>query len=426
MTRTLVVEHLARIEGHAGISVELDGREIRHVRFDVIEGMRLFEGLVLGRDASEAPGIVSRICAICSHGHAITALRAIERALDVPVSRQTRRLRELVFHGSAIESHALHAFCLALPDFLGCASVIELARIDPTTVAAALRLKKLGNTIQEVIGGRAVHPVNYVIGGFGRLPSVDELLRLRDNLRSGIEDCASLTGVLTGIKVPMYAEEPVRFAAIVPEPESYFFGDTIRTDDGIVTAVSEYRDFTKERAVPHSTARHSMSERPYMVGALARLAINGHLIDGRAQELWTALGPHPPLRNVVMNDIAQIVELVYSIEHALDIVNGLLDDGLAAEPVVAYTPKPAVAASASEVPRGTLFHEYQIDASGRIAGADVITPTAQNCAHVEEQFRATVRGAGESSDDDLRHRLEIVARAYDPCVSCSVHVIRMQ
>ncbi|MGE5813588.1 MAG: nickel-dependent hydrogenase large subunit, partial [Acidobacteriota bacterium] len=167
MTRTLVVQHLARIEGHAGITVELDGRAIKDVRFDVIEGMRLFEALVVGREASEVPGIVSRICAICSHGHAITALHAIERAFAVPVSEQTRRLRELVFHGSAIESHALHAFCLALPDFVGCASVIELARLDPVTVATALRLKKLGNTVQEVIGGRAVHPVNYMIGGFG-------------------------------------------------------------------------------------------------------------------------------------------------------------------------------------------------------------------------------------------------------------------
>lgn len=426
MTRTLVVEHLARIEGHAGITVRLDGRDIKDVRFDVIEGMRLFEGLVVGRHITEVPGIVSRICAICSHGHSITAFRAIERALGITVSPQTRQLRELVFHGSAIESHALHAFCLAFPDFLGCASVIELARIDPETVTRALRLKKLGNTIQEVIGGRAVHPVNYVIGGFGRLPAVDELLRLRDDLSTGLEDCAALAPMLAKVQVPAYAEDPIRFAAIVPDPGSYFFGETIATGDGGSIKVDDYREFTKERAVPHSTARHSMRERPYMVGALARLAVNGALIDGRARELWGVLGPRPPLRNVIMNDLAQVIELVYSVEHALEIVNSLLDAGIDPEGPVPYTPRATVVASASEVPRGTLFHEYRIDDTGRVTGADVITPTAQNCAHVEQQFGATVRLAGGASDDDLKRRLEIVARAYDPCVSCSVHVIRME
>lgn len=425
MTRTIVVEHLARIEGHAGITVELDGHEIKDVRFDVIEGMRLFEALVVGRDISEVPGLVSRICAICSHGHAITALRAIEGALEIPLSRQTRQLRELAFHGSAIESHALHAFCLALPDLVGCASVIELARHDPTTVAAALRLKKLGNAIQEVIGGRAVHPVNYVIGGFGRLPSVEDLVRLRDALTAGLEDCASLTGLLGKLQVPAYADEPLRFAAIVPAEGSYFFGDTIRVDDGSCTPVASYREFTKERSVPHSTARHSMSEHPYMVGSLARLVVNGDTIDGRARELWTTLGPRLPVRNVLMNDIAQVIELVYSIEHALDIVNGLLAAGIAPERPAAFRPRAAAMATASEVPRGTLFQEYRINDAGRVVSADVITPTAQNCAHVEQQFRATLRNAGDVPDDDLRRRLEIVARAYDPCVSCSVHVIRM-
>jgi sulfhydrogenase subunit alpha len=426
MTRTIVVEHLARIEGHAGITVTLDGREITDVHFDVFEGIRLFEGLVRGRPLSEIPGIVSRICAICSHGHAITALRALERVLGVTVSPQTTRLRELAFHGAAIESHALHVFCLALPDFLRHASVIDLAAVDPATVATALRLKKLGNTIQEVIGGRAVHPVNYVIGGFGRLPSVDDLVRLRGDLETGIDDCIRVAGVLGGIEIPAYADTPIRFAALDPDEGSYFFGDRIRAEDGGSVPVEDYRSFTRERSVPHSTARHSAVDRPYMVGALARLALNGDLIDGRARSLWTSLGPRVPLRNVVMNDIAQVIELLFSIEHAHAIVEGLLAGGYAAEPSVRWEPRAGAAAAAAEVPRGVLFHRYEIDASGRVTAADVITPTAQNCAHLEEQFRATVRQASGASDAELRARLETVARAYDPCVSCSVHVVRME
>ncbi|HSL22534.1 MAG TPA: Ni/Fe hydrogenase subunit alpha [Vicinamibacterales bacterium] len=425
MSRTIVVDHLARIEGHAGISVELEGREIRDVRFDVFEGIRLFEGLVRGRMVDEVPGIVSRICAICSHGHVITAMRALERALGITVSPQTRRLRELAFHGSAIESHALHVFCLALPDFLQLPSVIELAGKDPEIVATALRLKKLGNSIQETIGGRAVHPVTHVIGGFSRVPSVDDLVRLRGELAAGLDDCARVAEVLRTIPIPAFADEPIHFAAIDPDPDSYFFGDRVRTDEGTTADVQDYRSFTQERAVPHSTARHSMTDRPRMVGALARLALYGDRIDGRARELWQALGPREPWRNVVMNDIAQVVELVFSIEHGMAIVDGLLATGVEPEPVAPVAVRPGRAAAATEVPRGTLFHAYEIDGSGRIASADVITPTAQNCAHLEEQVRATVRHAGDASDDDLRLRLSIVARAYDPCVSCSVHMTRL-
>jgi sulfhydrogenase subunit alpha len=373
----------------------------------------------------EIAGIVSRICAICSHGHAITALQALERAMGVEVTAQTRQLRELAFHGSAIESHALHVFCLALPDFLHRASVIELAAEAPATVAMALRLKKLGNTIQEIVGGRAVHPVNYAIGGFGRLPSHADLVSLRDALTGGLDDCAQAIEALRGIEVPRFADGPIRCAALVPDQGSYFFGDTIRLDDGRTIPVDAYRTLTSERAVAHSTARHSaLDGEPYLVGALARLTLNGDRVTGRARAAWQVLGPALPCRNVVMNDIAQVVEIVFSVEQALAIVEGLLARGLVAEPRAPYTPRAARAAAAAEVPRGILFHSYEIGADGRIAAADIITPTAQNCAHVEAQFREAVRQGADAPDPELTRRLEIMARAYDPCVSCSVHVVR--
>jgi sulfhydrogenase subunit alpha len=425
MTRAIVVDHLARIEGHAGITVEIDGDRVEQVRFDIFEGLRLFEGLVRGRPVVEVAGIVSRICAICSGGHAITALEALERAMGIEVSRQTERLRELAFHGANIESHALHVFCLALPDLLNRASVIELSADAPETVAMALRLKKLGNTIQEVIGGRAVHPVNFAIGGFAKVPSHDELARLRDELTAGLADCERAVEAVAGVAVPAYADDPIRCAAIVPRDGSYFFGDSIRLSDGRTIPVASYRQLTNERAVAHSTARHSLADgAPYMVGALPRLTLNGNLVRGRARVAWTMLGPTVPCRNVVMNDIAQLVELVFSVEQALHIVEELLERGLTAEPRRRYEARAGRGAAATEVPRGLLFHSYEIDAGGRIAAADVITPTAQNCAHVEEQFRAAVRREPHAADADLRHRLEIIARAYDPCVSCSVHVIR--
>ena len=425
MTTTISVQHLARIEGHGGINVVLDGRQIERIEFDVFEGIRLFEGLLRGHTAAEAPGIVSRVCAICSHGHAITAIHAIEKAMGVRVSQQTMRLRELVYHGAAIESHALHVFCLALPDLLGHPSVISLAGVNREAVTTALRLKKLGNTILEVVGGRAVHPVNYVIGGFGRLPSLDDLLRLRADLEAGLDDCDRAVELLAGVPIPSFVDEPIRCAAIVPEGDSYFFGETMRLSDGGDIPVGEYRRLTNEQVVPHSHAKHSRHDgRSFMVGALARLTVAGDRIGGRAREVWKTVGPTLPCRNIVMNDVAQAVELIYSVEQALALVNAFLADGLADEPPTPYDARPGRAAAASEVPRGTLFHYYEIDQAGLVTAADVITPTAQNFANVEDQFRATVRDGVEASEDELRRRLEIVARAYDPCVSCSVHVIR--
>jgi sulfhydrogenase subunit alpha len=425
MTRTIMVEHLARIEGHAGITVTLDGDQVEQVQFDVFEGIRLFEGLVRGRPVVEIAGIVSRICAICSHGHAITALQALEQALGLEVSPQTERLRELAFHGAAIESHALHVFCLALPDFVHRASVIELAADAPDTVALALRLKRLGNTIQEVVGGRAVHPVSYALGGFARVPTVDEMLRLRAEILAGLDDCARAVDVLARVRVPAFADGLIYCAALVPRAGSYFFGDDIHLSDGTIVPVGQYRTLTNERAVPHSTARHSLFDgRPYMLGSLARLTLNGDRITGRARDAWAALGPVVPSQNVVMNSIAQVVELAFSTEEALRIVEALLGGDLRAEPRRRYEARAGRGTAAAEVPRGILFHSYDIDADGRVAAADVITPTAQNCAHLEAQVRAAVRALAGAPDDELQRALAIIARAYDPCVSCSVHVIR--
>lgn len=425
MNRTIVVEHLGRIEGHAGITVVLGGSRIERVEFDVDEGIRLFEGLLRGRHFTDVPALVSRICAICSHGHAITASDAIERALGVVVSPQTRALRDLAFQGGTIESHALHVFCLALPDFLGHASVLSLAGVNPGAVALALKLKKLGNTIQEVVGGRAVHPVNYVIGGFGRLPSIDELVRLREALEAARADCDGALALVRTVPVPDFVSEPIRCAALVPEDEAFFFGRRVRLSDGAEVPVDNYRALTNERAVGHSHAKHSFHDgRSFMVGALARLTVNGDRIGGRAREAWNALGLQTPSTNIVANSIAQFVELVYAAEHALDLVTVMLERGLRDEPASPWEVRPGSGTAASEVPRGTLFHHYEIDAGGLIVAADVVTPTAENYGNLEDQFRATVRDGIGEPDEELRRRLEIVARAYDPCVSCSVHTIR--
>jgi len=431
MTRTISVDHLTRVEGHGGITVVLEGNEVRKVDFDVFEGIRLFEGLVRGRAIEDVPQIVSRICAICSTNHTVTSLHALEKALGVTVTPQTRRLRDLAYQGANIESHALHVFVLDLPDLMGHSSVISLAGVIPDAVKIALRLKKLGNSIQEVVGGRAVHPVNHVIGGFGRVPSTDELLSLRPQIEHGIDDCKRALEVLRTVSIPDFVDEPIRCAAVAPEDEAFFFGNTIEILDGGVRnciPVQDYRKFTNEYLVPHSHAKHSAyNGRTYMVGALPRLTLNGDRISGLARKVWEELNFKVPSSNILMNNIAQVIEMVFSVEHSLHLLEELLDAGIVEESPVPYKVHACAGAAATEVPRGTLFHSYEIDSEGRIAAADVITPTAQNLSNAEDQLRATVKQGLDAgaSDSTIEQRLAIVARAYDPCISCSVHMVRV-
>lgn len=431
MTRTISVDHLTRVEGHGGITVTVEGNEIRKVDFDVFEGIRLFEGLVRGRSIEDVTQIVSRICAICSTNHTVTSLHCLENALGVKVSKQTRRLRDLAVQGANIESHALHVFVLDLPDYMGHSSVISLAGVIPDIVRTALRLKKLGNSIQETIGGRAVHPINHVIGGFGRVPTGDELLALRPQLQRGLEDCERALEALRSITIPEFASEPIRCAALVPDDEAFFFGENIDyLDAGVRTRipVRDYRKLTNEHLVSHSHAKHSAyNGKTYMVGALARLTLHGDRIGGLARKAWEELNFKVPSSNILMNNIAQFIEMIYSVEHSLHLIQEMLDEGVVPERPAPYKAHACSGAAATEVPRGTLFYSYDIDADGRIAAADVITPTAQNLSNAEEHLRATVTRCLETGEPDatIEQRLAMVARAYDPCISCSVHMVRI-
>jgi sulfhydrogenase subunit alpha len=351
--------------------------------------------------------------------------------LGVKVTKQTHRLRNLAFQGANVESHALHVFVLDLPDLLGHSSVISLAGVIPDAVKIALRLKKLGNTIQEVVGGRAVHPINHVIGGFGRVPSTDELIALRDQVRAGLDDCEKALAVLRTVPIPDFVNEPIRCAAVVPEEDAFFFGNEMEIlADGKRTRipVKDYRKFTNEYLVSYSHAKHSLyNGQSYMVGALPRLTLNGDRITGMARKAWEELKFKTPSSNILMNNIAQAIEMIFSVEEALRLLNELLDDGVVQEAAVSYTAHACSGAAATDVPRGTLFHSYEIDSDGRIAAADVITPTAQNLSNAEDQLRATVKQglAAGATDDTIEQRLAMVARAYDPCISCSVHVVRV-
>lgn len=433
MSRIIQVEHLARVEGHGGITVELDGapgsERVESVRFDVFEGLRLLESLVRGRSFEDVPQVVSRICAICSVAHALTAIEAIEDAFGVEPTAQTLRLRDLLLRGENIESHALHLFLLAAPDSLGFPSAPAMAARFPEAVELGLRLKKLGNLLQETLGGRAIHPVNAVVGGFSRLPSTSDLVALETALEQGRRDGRTALDFLETLPAPDFGGGETVYAALEP-PQGYGY----RGGREMVFQVGEERrrvpvarlvEEIEERPVRHSHAKHSHYEgMPFMVGALARVTLFGGRLNAPARAAAERLGLRIPSDNPLDNNLAQAVELVHDLEEALATVRELLAAGLAPEAPVPVEPRRGTGTAVIEAPRGLLMHRYELDGDGRVVAANVITPTAANAASVEARFRQVVERETGAPDDDLRFRLERVARAYDPCISCSVHLVR--
>jgi sulfhydrogenase subunit alpha len=426
--RKIQIGHLGRVEGHGGIDVEIrDGKLIR-VNFDIYEGSRFYEALIIGKHYTEVPAIVSRVCAICSASHILASLQAVENAFSVEISPITDALRRLLFYGGIIESHALHVFLLALPDFLGFSGALSMADHHPDEVARALRLKKLGNTVQSLVGGRAIHPINPVIGGFGRVPKRDELEHLREQLQAGLKDALATVKLLESIEIPAYADSPSIFAALRPSDskEAFsFFGDRIVTSLGDDEPISAFRTICHERVVRHSHAKQSLySNKPFMVGALARLNLNHQCLSGEAVDVLNKLLPPLPSNNTLLNTWAQMVELIHSIEASLEIIDSLLSEKLSdSERPNPFCPMPSAGTGACEAPRGMLFHHYVFDQDGCIVDADIVTPTAQNLANVEKDFGAVVKHALDEPREAVVRKLEMVARAYDPCISCAVHLI---
>jgi sulfhydrogenase subunit alpha len=427
--RTLVIEHLARVEGHGGITVELEGDTVGNVHFDVFEGARLLEPLVRGKRYDEVAPVLSRICAICSVAHSLTSLKATEDAFEVRISPQAELLRELLYLGENIESHALHLFLLALPDYLGYPSAIALAADKPDAVLRGLRLKKLGNLIQETIGGRAVHPVNAVAGGFGRAPSADQMIELRSALIAGIQDSGAVIDLMASLPGAEFCRCHTVYAALhSPHPHSYYGGqEVIVASDGGRSTVhaADYKMLSNEESVPHSHAKHSRFRgQPFMVGSLARLTVNPSRIAGKVALAAERLGLHLPADNPMDNNKAQALELIGDLERAGEVVEQLLREGIEDEPPAAVHSRAGTGTAITEAPRGLLIHSYTYDAEGRIAAADVITPTALNAASMEMHFRRAVEQCAHRDDALLGKRLEMIARAYDPCISCSVHLVR--
>ena len=429
--RTVTVSHLGRVEGHGGLHVRIVGDVVHEVGLDVFEGSRYYEALLRGKHFLDVQGIITRVCAICSTSHTVAALTAIEKALAIEPSQRVLDLRCLAELGAFVESHALHVFALALPDFLGFDSVIAMSAKYPAEVAFALKLKQLGNRLQELVGGRSIHPVNMVLGGFGRLPRPADLRSIAEELRRALDPLLNAVGLVKSIEVPDWPTREALYVALRPRQRAYGFrGDDLCTSRGEEYAVDCYADLVREYTVEHSHAKHSAlaSGETYMVGSLARLKLWGQFLMGRAREAFEQLFPGGVVDNVLLNSRAQLVELVHCVDRAAALCDELQAPPAEEPKAVAYEVRSGHGVGAIEAPRGTLFHEYTLDDEGRVASANVITPTAQNLANAERDMRRAaetlIAREHDLREPRLKRGLEMVARAYDPCISCSVHVVR--
>lgn len=426
MVKEVIVDHIARIEGHGAIRVLMDRDKVKEVKFEVFEGPRFIERVLVGRMYYEVPDIVARICSICPDPHQVAAVKALEKALGVAVDWQSEMLRELQLLADVISSHALHLYLLALPDYLGYPDALSMVDKYGREVKLGLQLKKVGNALKETLTGRSIHGCTVKPGGYTKVPSPSELEKLSDMLKQSMEGAVLAVKLFSTLKYPDFAKDENVFMAIDPGDIYGLSGDYVLVSTGERYPVEEYKKLTNEVTVPHSAAKHSYyNGKSFMVGALARIVLNGKKLKGQAVDMLKELEPKLDVANPLTNNLAQAIETVYAVERAIEIIDELLNRGLKQESEVKVKPRKGVGVSAVEAPRGILYHCYEVDDEGRVVRADIITPTAQNVANMEKYIRISAERLLSRGEEKLELPLELVVRAYDPCISCSVHLIKV-
>jgi len=428
------VEYLTRVEGHGNIVVEVKNGALTACRFDVVESPRFFEALLRGRSIFEAQHITSRICGICACAHSLTSIQAAEEALGLIPSAQTVALRRLLLDLEYLDSHVLHIYLLALPDLVGAKSFLPLVASHEKVVRRALRMKKTVNQLADILVGRHVHPIAAIIGGFTKLPSPRDLEQMHESLAALRPDIEATVALVATLTFPDF-ERPTEYVALISDDDTYpLLSGAIGSSDGVRLAKREYRRATNEQVVPHSSAKHThLSRDSYAVGALARFNLNHEKLLPRGREAARVLGLKAPCSNPFLNTVAQTVEIAHCLEEAIGLVGGLLEHGIDRTEALLVgvnesnriPVRAGAGVGAIEAPRGILFHRYQIDEAGIIADADCVIPTNQNLASIEQDLRALVPAILHKSDAEITLGLEMLVRAYDPCISCSTHLVRL-
>ncbi|HSB91397.1 MAG TPA: Ni/Fe hydrogenase subunit alpha [Anaerolineales bacterium] len=421
----LNVHYLTRVEGHGNIVVDTRDGRLERCELEVVEAPRFFEAMLRGRPYEQASHLASRICGICAVAHATASLRATENALGVVVTPQTKALRDLAFCGEMIDSHVLHSYMLVAPDLVRLDSVVALAGVQPEIVVRALRLKKLAGDLCAALVGRHTHPIAMTVGGFHHFPTTGELIALRQRLEAAQPDLDATIELFRSLALPAFDRETEYVALRRPDAYGFIDGEITSSDGGSWTP-DRYREVAREHIVGHSTAKHTQHARPsYMVGALSRYILNHDKLRPRAKAAAAALGLTPKCRNPYWITVAQVVELVHSFEEAVDLIDRLLAVGVRPEAPVAPPRRSGEGVGAVEAPRGTLYHHYAIE-DGVLTQANCIIPTGQNLANIEADMRELVPQVLIQGKQEVTRGLEMLVRAYDPCISCSTHQLEVR
>jgi coenzyme F420-reducing hydrogenase alpha subunit len=428
-TRTIRVAALARVEGEGALHLEMLGDRVGEVRLEIYEPPRFFEAFLRGRDFQEVPDITARICGICPVAYQMGACHALEKALGVyqQVDPGIRSLRNLLYCGEWIESHVLHMFMLHLPDFLGYESAISMAQEHGPLVKRALRIKKLGNDVVALLGGRSVHPVGVCVGGFYRAPDQAQAREMVAETKACLDEMCDVTLFLAEkIEFPSF-DRDYEFVALCPEDEYPMNLGRIKSNKGLDVDQEEFLEAIEEIHIDHSTALHARvrGRGPYLVGPLARLNLCAEQLHPRAAEMLTrvaALINQPlPWKNNYLSLLARGIETV----HALALTHDLLADyQRPPRSRLKINPRAGIGGHGTEAPRGVCWHQYETNSDGSIKTARIVPPTSQNQATIEDDLRLLGASVAQASDEEAALQCEHLIRNYDPCISCSVHFLK--
>ena len=426
MSSVIEISPLTRVEGHGRIFIYLDGKRVERVQLALTESPRLFEALLLGKDYREVPEIICRICSLCSSVHRIVSLLAVEKALGIEVSEQAKLNRELILNGGHIQSHALHLFCLVLPDHFSASGFPELVAKAPQELKMGLRIKAAGNLVQETIGGRLIHPVTLIPGGMGKPVKTEGLFRLREALSGVLPDAWQAYRLFRSFPHEKDNLPSCGFMAVEPGGTPPLFGDRLFTGKNQSFPVEEYQEKLGEKVIAHSYAKESViMGKPVIVGALARLNL-GMSLSPKAALAFLESRDRIFQQDIRANNLAQAVELIHAVERSLELVEILIERNFSRESPPRTAPCKGTGTAAIEAPRGVLIHSYAFDALGLCRAADIVTPTAINQASMEQDLLALAQTMEGSDELEMTTALERLVRAYDPCISCAVHLINLQ
>ncbi len=424
--RIIKVDALARVEGEGALYVRVKDDVVKDVKFRIFEPPRFFEALLRGRMFWDVPDITSRICGICPIAYTMGASHALEAALGAEVTDpMLMSLRRLLYCGEWIQSHVLHTYLLHAPDFLGYEDAIEIAKHHPGVVEKALRLKKLGNEILEVVGGRAVHPVNTKVGGFWKTPRKEAIRHLIEPLKVAIDESIDTIRLFSTFTFPDY-EDDYTFVAMHHPDEYAIEKGRLRNNRGLDIAISEFETYFDEEHVEHSNALHGVLKGAhgpaYMVGPMARYALNYEQLTPLCKEMAKEVGLGPVERNPFKSLIVRAVETLYACQEALRLAQAYEEPNRSA---VEITPRAGRGQGCTEAPRGICFHRYELDAEGRVLNARIVPPTAQNQKIMELDLWGVVQKNLNLPDEKLKWRCEQAIRNYDPCISCATHFLKL-